>query len=106
VSSLRSDKSHGVHAGKLPARISIQNQHWRPTPRGRDILVAVQAVAVNPVDTKVRSTKDKIETSPCVIGWDASGVVADGGPDVTLFKVGDEVYYAGDITRPGTNAEF
>lgn len=78
----------------------------KPTPQGRDILVAVRAVAVNPVDTKVRSPKDKVEAAPRVIGYDASGVVEAVGPDVTLFRPGDEVYYAGDITRPGTNQEF
>ncbi|MBC2857953.1 zinc-binding alcohol dehydrogenase family protein [Stappia sp. 28M-7] len=78
----------------------------KPEPQGRDILVAVRAVAVNPVDTKVRSPKDKVEDAPRVIGYDASGVVEAVGPDVTLFRPGDEVYYAGDITRPGTNQEF
>lgn len=78
----------------------------RPTPSGRDILVAVKAVSVNPVDTKVRAPKDQVEESPRVLGWDASGVVEAVGPDVTLFKAGDEVYYAGDITRPGSNQEF
>ncbi|WP_067220159.1 zinc-binding alcohol dehydrogenase family protein [Stappia indica] len=78
----------------------------KPAPQGRDILVAVRAVAVNPVDTKVRSPKEKVEDAPRVIGYDASGVVEAVGPDVTLFRPGDEVYYAGDITRPGTNQEF
>lgn len=78
----------------------------KPAPQGRDILVAVRAVAVNPVDTKVRSPKDRVEDAPRVIGYDASGVVEAVGPDVTLFRPGDEVYYAGDITRPGTNQEF
>lgn len=78
----------------------------KPEPQGRDILVAVRAVAVNPVDTKVRSPKDKVEDAPRIIGYDASGVVEAVGPDVTLFQPGDEVYYAGDITRPGTNQEF
>ncbi|WP_322991040.1 zinc-binding alcohol dehydrogenase family protein [Hoeflea sp.] len=78
----------------------------KPTATGRDILVAVKAVSVNPVDTKVRAPKDKVEEAPRVIGYDASGVVEAVGPDVTLFKVGDEVYYAGDITRPGTNQQF
>jgi zinc-binding alcohol dehydrogenase family protein len=78
----------------------------KPTATGRDILVAVKAVSVNPVDTKVRAPKDKVEETPRVIGYDASGVVEAVGPDVTLFKVGDEVYYAGDITRPGTNQQF
>ncbi len=77
-----------------------------PTPTGRDVLVAVHAVAVNPVDTKVRAPKDKVEATPRVIGWDASGIVHAVGPEVTLFKVGDPVYYAGDITRSGSNAQF
>lgn len=78
----------------------------KPTPTGHDILVAVKAVAINPVDTKVRAPKDKVETSPRVIGYDAAGIVEAVGPDAALFKVGDEVFYAGDITRPGTNQEF
>lgn len=79
-----------------------------PTPvaTGRDLLVAVHAVAVNPVDVKVRAPKDKVETTPRVIGWDASGIVTAVGPDVSLFKVGDPVYYSGDITRSGSNAQF
>jgi NADPH2:quinone reductase len=77
-----------------------------PSPQGHDILVGVKAVAVNPVDTKVRAPKDTVEPSPRVIGYDASGVVEAVGPDVTLFKAGDAVYYAGDITRSGTNQEF
>lgn len=78
----------------------------KPVAAGQDILVAVKAVAINPVDTKVRSPKDGVEDPPRVLGYDASGVVEAVGADVTLFKVGDEVYYAGDITRSGTNSEF
>lgn len=77
-----------------------------PTPTRHDILVSVKAVAVNPVDTKVRGPKEKIEETARIIGYDASGIVEAVGPDVTLFKPGDEVYYAGDITRSGTNAEY
>ena len=78
-----------------------------PSAAGRDLLVAVKAVSVNPVDTKVRrSQPDTVENPPRVLGWDASGIVEAIGPDVTLFKPGDEVYYAGDITRSGSNAEF
>lgn len=79
-----------------------------PTPEatGRDLLVSVKAISVNPVDTKVRSPKDGVEDPPRVLGWDASGIVEAVGDDVTLFKPGDEVFYAGDITRPGSNAEF
>lgn len=84
----------------------VDHQTLTPSPSGHDILVAVQAVAVNPVDTKVRAPKDRMEYPPRVLGWDASGVVAAVGRDVTLFKPGDEVFYAGDITRSGSYAEF
>ena len=77
-----------------------------PQPLGRDLLVAVKAIAVNPVDTKVRAPKDKVENTPRVLGWDAAGVVEAVGPEVTGFKPGDRVFYAGDITRPGANSEF
>ena len=77
-----------------------------PVPQGRDILVQVAAVAVNPVDTKARAPKDKVEETPRVLGWDASGTVVAMGPDATLFKPGDAVYYAGDITRQGSNQEY
>ncbi|MES2070737.1 MAG: zinc-binding alcohol dehydrogenase family protein [Pseudomonadota bacterium] len=78
----------------------------KPVPQGRDLLVAIKAVAVNPVDTKVRAPKATLEKSPRVLGWDAAGVVEAVGPQVTGFKPGDQVFYAGDITRPGTNSEF
>jgi zinc-binding alcohol dehydrogenase family protein len=78
----------------------------KPAPKGRDLLVAVKAVSVNPVDTKVRAPKETVEKEPRVLGWDAAGVVESVGEGVTNFKVGDEVYYAGDITRSGSNAEF
>lgn len=81
----------------------------KPQPGGHDILVAVKAIAVNPVDTKIRGGRGKsgpVENSPLVIGWDASGFVEAVGDQVTLFKPGDEVWYAGDITRPGCNSEF
>ena len=77
-------------------------------PTGRDLLVQVKAIAVNPVDTKVRGGRGDTSTEnpPRVIGWDASGIVEATGPDVTTFAVGDEVYYAGDLTRPGCNSEY
>ncbi|GGO12873.1 oxidoreductase [Iodidimonas muriae] len=78
----------------------------RPTPDGHDLLVSVKAISVNPVDTKIRAPKDIIEKTPRVLGWDASGIVDAVGPDASLFKPGDAVYYAGDITRSGSNAEF
>ncbi len=81
----------------------------KPQPKGHDLLVSVKAVAVNPVDTKVRTgrgNEGKVENPPRVLGWDASGIVEAVGPDVSLFAAGDEVYYAGDITRSGCYAEF
>jgi zinc-binding alcohol dehydrogenase family protein len=77
-----------------------------PVPTGRDLLVRVKAISVNPVDTKVRAPKDKTEDAPRVLGWDAAGVVEAVGPEVTLFKAGDAVFYAGSITRPGANSEL
>ena len=66
----------------------------------------VHAVSVNPVDTKVRKRAAPPAGEHKVLGWDAAGVVEAVGPQVTLFKPGDRVWYAGDITRPGSNAEL
>ena len=77
-----------------------------PQALGRDLLVAVKAVSVNPVDVKVRANMAPAEGQAKVIGWDAAGVVQAVGPDVTLFKPGDEVWYAGTLTRAGTNSEL
>lgn len=79
----------------------------RPTPGPRDLLVAVKAVSMNPVDTK-RRQRESPETAPGhrVLGYDASGTVEAFGRKVSLFKPGDEVFYARAMDRPGTNAEF
>ena len=77
-----------------------------PTPGAKDLLVRVRAVSINPVDTKVRKPKDKKEDPPRVLGWDAAGVVEAVGPECTLFEPGDEVFYAGDLGRAGSNAEL
>ncbi len=78
----------------------------KPKASGRDVLVKVLAVAVNPIDTKVRQSINKVETEPKVLGWDAAGEVVEVGAESTLFKVGDKVYYAGSLTRSGSNAEY
>ncbi|MEO0843297.1 MAG: zinc-binding alcohol dehydrogenase family protein, partial [Cyanobacteria bacterium J06643_5] len=78
----------------------------KPTAKGKDLLVQVKAISVNPVDTKVRAPKDKVESEPRILGWDAAGVVVEVGAEVKEWKPGDEVYYAGDITRPGSNSEY
>jgi len=77
-----------------------------PTPGPRDLLVRVEAVSVNPVDTKLRKKKPSVGGAPVVLGYDAAGIVEAVGTEVIGFKVGDAVYYAGDVTRPGTNSEL
>ena len=80
----------------------------KPIPGSQDLLVKIEAVSVNPVDFKIRqnSAKDTILETPKIIGWDAVGIVEAVGDKVSLFKVGDEVFYAGDLTKPGSNAEY
>jgi zinc-binding alcohol dehydrogenase family protein len=78
----------------------------KPAPASHDLLVAVRAVSVNPVDTKVRMRAQGTEAQPKILGFDCAGIVESVGADVTLFKPGDEVFYAGTNTRPGTNSEF
>jgi NADPH:quinone reductase-like Zn-dependent oxidoreductase len=82
---------------------------------GHDLLVAIKAISVNPVDTKVRrgmippppTSEEKEKNTPRILGWDAAGEVVESGSDCTLFEKGDAVYYAGSISRPlGTNCEF
>jgi zinc-binding alcohol dehydrogenase family protein len=77
-----------------------------PTPTGGDLLVAVRAVSVNPVDTKVRKSAVPPPGTARVLGFDAAGVVEAVGPQVTRFRRGDRVFYAGAIDRPGSNAEL
>ena len=79
-----------------------------PTPEatGHDLLVEVKAVSVNPVDVKVRANVAPPEGEYKILGWDAAGIVRAVGPEVTMFKPGDEVFYAGAINRGGSNVEF
>ena len=77
-----------------------------PQPTGRDLLVEVRAVSVNPVDTKVRQRSGAEDGRWKVLGYDAAGVVTAVGPEASLFKQGDAVFYAGAIERQGTNAEY
>lgn len=78
----------------------------RPEPAGRDIRVAVKAISANPVDYKVRKRAEPPAGEYKILGFDAAGIVDAVGPDVSLFKPGDEVWYAGSIQRQGTNSEF
>jgi len=77
-----------------------------PAPQGRDLLVEVKAVSVNPVDTKVRMRMSPKGGAPKILGYDASGVVVAAGADAKLFKPGDSVFYAGSISRSGTNSQL
>jgi len=77
-----------------------------PVATGRDLLVEVKAVSVNPVDTKVRMRAQPAEGQANVLGWDATGVVKAVGPEAKNFKPGDEVFYAGALDRSGSNAQF
>ena len=78
----------------------------RPTPSGRDLLVQIQAISVNPVDTKVRRRTTGTGGTYQILGWDAVGEVISVGEGATTYRPGDKVWYAGDITRPGANAEY
>jgi zinc-binding alcohol dehydrogenase family protein len=78
----------------------------KPEPRARDLRVAVKAISVNPVDYKVRKRAAPPQGETKILGYDAAGIVDAVGPEVTLFKPGDEVFYAGSIQRQGTNSEF
>ncbi|WP_343560757.1 zinc-binding alcohol dehydrogenase family protein [Kiloniella sp. b19] len=83
----------------------IEFEAARPVPGPRDLLVEVRGVSVNPVDVKLRQNVQP-EKGPGILGFDAAGIVREIGSEVRNFRIGDEVFHAGDITRAGTNAEF
>ncbi|HMV05406.1 MAG TPA: zinc-binding alcohol dehydrogenase family protein [Accumulibacter sp.] len=86
---------------------SLQEVELRePVASGRDLLVEVKAISVNPVDVKIRAGRTPPAGEWGVLGWDAAGIVRAVGPQVSLFRPGDRVWYAGDITRAGSNAEL
>ncbi len=89
--------------GLNDAHVALEVELPTPAPQAHDLLVQIEAVGLNPVDTKVRPTAG---AEPKTLGYDAAGIVTAVGDAVTHFKVGDAVYYAGDITRPGSNADF
>ena len=83
----------------------IEFEADKPELGARDLLVEVRGISVNPVDVKVRVLMEP-DNGTKVIGYDAGGVVREVGSEVSIFKEGDEVFYSGDLTRPGTNSEF
>jgi zinc-binding alcohol dehydrogenase family protein len=94
--SLPIDDPHALVAIELP----------EPIPGPRDLLVEVRAISVNPVDTKIRRNVAPEAGQPKVLGWDVAGVVRAVGSDVSLFRPGDKVFYAGALDRPGANSEL
>ena len=88
------------------AEALIDFEAAKPEPKGRDIRVSVKAISANPVDYKVRKRAEPPAGEIKILGFDAAGIVDAVGPDVSLFKPGDEVWYAGSIQRQGTNSEF
>ena len=84
----------------------VQLEIPTPEPTGRDLLVRVKAISVNPVDTKVRASITEATPKPVVLGWDAAGIVEGVGEAAELFRPGDEVFYAGSRARPGCNCEY
>ena len=101
-------KAVGYHES-LPiteARSLLDLELPDPRPDGRDLLVRIEAISVNPVDTKMRMRSTPTTGEAAVLGWDACGVVVETGAEATLFQPGDEVWYAGSIARPGTNSEL
>ncbi|WP_137166364.1 zinc-binding alcohol dehydrogenase family protein [Salinimonas lutimaris] len=94
-------------ASETPHEGSIMPTNMaKPVPAGRDLLISVRAISVNPVDTKIRRTVSPQPDEFKVLGWDAVGIVEQTGHDCSLFNVGDRVFYAGDISRAGSNAEY
>lgn len=105
--------SHTMKAVGLTHYLPVDNENCLidlelplPKPGPRDLLVKVDCISVNPVDSKVRTPKELIEETPKVLGWDACGTVVSVGDDVSLFGPGQKIFYAGDITRAGCNSEY
>jgi len=74
------------------------------SPLAHDLLVEIRAISINPIDAKVKQSITKQQSPPTILGFDACGIVRSVGDKVSLFKAGDEVFYAGDMTRDGSNA--
>lgn len=98
-------KAFGAQSSSIASIIEFETPD--PTPAADELLVEIKAISINPVDTKIRKNlgENPLPT-PRILGFDASGIVRATGHSVTNFTPGDEIYYAGDVTRPGTNSEL
>lgn len=98
-------KAVGFHASGVISRDDslLDLELSEPEPGPRDLLVQVKAISVNQIDTKVRSSAKASEHKPRILGWDAAGIVIAVGAEVTRFKPGDKVFYAGEIELPPEN---
>ncbi|WP_335962373.1 zinc-binding alcohol dehydrogenase family protein [Acinetobacter haemolyticus] len=95
------------HAGAIASTDSLVSiEIESPVTRGHDLLVRVQAISVNPVDTKIRKNVSPESGQWKILGWDAVGIVEAVGEKVSLFKIGDKVWYAGALNRQGSNSEL
>ncbi len=92
------------YTGKNGSDKLIQFQQETPIAKGSDVLVNIKAVSVNPVDVKLKKNTSDKQDPPRILGFDAAGIVESIGEDVSLFDVGDKVFYAGDVTRAGSYA--
>lgn len=97
-------KALGYERTGAAGEVLVQQDIDRPEIGPRDLLVAVKGISVNPVDVKLRANRDPQGFG--TLGFDAAGVVVQTGAEVTGYRIGDEVFYAGDVTRAGSNAEF
>ena len=100
---LKKMKAIGCH---LAEESPIQFEQSIPIAKGHDVLVEISAVSVNPIDTKIKAgITDRLNT-PRILGWDAMGTVIAAGDKTTLLNVSDKIFYAGDISRPGSYAQY
>lgn len=97
-------KAYGATSKSIDSIIEFETN--LPPLKPHDLLIKIDGISINPVDTKIRKNIEEDSLSPVILGWDGIGTVIDKGTEVSLFKIGDRVFWAGDVTRPGSNAEF
>ncbi|QEN08239.1 zinc-binding alcohol dehydrogenase family protein [Oceanispirochaeta crateris] len=100
-------KTYGYMRAHDIQNFSIEEMNIKTAePGSLDVIVRVKAISFNPVDTKIREVRSSEDEQPQILGWDASGIIEELGSEVTSFSKGDEVFYAGDLTRPGSYSEL